>query len=269
MTDTGYRLTLLGTGSSGGVPRVGGDWGLCDPEEPKNRRTRCGALLDRLGPDGAITRILIDTSPDLREQLLAARVTHVDALVYTHDHADQTHGIDDVRALVIRMRRHIPTYMDKATRESLDRRFGYCFKGMGGYPPILQTEPDIVPYERFTLSGDGGPVELLPVDLEHGRIRSCGFRIGGLAYCNDVNGIPDATMDHLRGLDTLVVDALRRTEHPSHASLDQALAWIAELKPTRAVLTNMHVDMDYQTLVRELPQGVEPGYDGMVLPFSA
>ena len=216
-----------------------------------------------------MTRILIDTSPDLREQLLAADVRKLDGLVYTHDHADQTHGIDDVRALVNAMRKPIPTYMDAVTRQSLTSRFEYCFQGMGGYPPILRTMPDINPYNPFTVSGAGGDVDLMPVDMEHGRIRCCGFRVGGLAYCNDVNELPEASLDHLRGLDVLVVDALRYTPHPSHANLEKALSWISNLKPARAVLTNMHVDLDYQTLERELPRGVEPGYDGMEIPFAA
>ena len=268
MTDSSYRFTLLGTGSSGGVPRVGGDWGACDPAEVRNRRTRCSALLDRIGPDGAMTRILIDTSPDMREQLLAADVRHLDAIVYSHDHADQTHGIDDVRPLVIAMRRPIPTYMDAATRTSLHSRFKYCFEGMGGYPPILDTMTDITPGKPFTIDGPAGQIELMPLDMEHGRIRCLGFRVGGLAYCNDVNALPSETLDHLRGLETLVVDALRYTSHPTHANLEQALAWIAELKPKRAILTNMHVDMDYQTLKGELPDGVEPGFDGMTLHVS-
>ncbi len=269
MSGLDHRLTLLGTGSSGGVPRVGGDWGVCDPNEPRNRRTRCSALLDRMGPDGTMTRVLIDTSPDLREQLLAANVRALDGLVFTHDHADQTHGIDDVRALVNIMRRPIQTHMDAVTRQSLTARFRYCFEGMGGYPPILQTMPDIIPYNQFTVMGSGGGVTLLPVDMEHGRIRCCGFRIGGLAYCNDVNELPEASLEHLRGLDVLVVDALRYTPHPSHANLEKALGWIADLKPARAVLTNMHVDLDYRTLQGELPDGVEPGYDGMEIPFRA
>jgi phosphoribosyl 1,2-cyclic phosphate phosphodiesterase len=216
-----------------------------------------------------MTRILIDTSPDMREQLLAADVRRLDAIVYTHDHADQTHGIDDVRPLVISMRRPIATYMDAATRTSLHNRFRYCFEGMGGYPPILDSMADIVPGKPFTVDGPGGTIELMPLDMEHGRIRCMGFRIGGLAYCNDVHAMPEATLDGLRGLDTLVVDALRYTPHPTHASLEQALTWIADLKPRRAILTDMHVDMDYRTLQRELPDGVEPGFDGMELPFSA
>lgn len=262
------RLTLLGTGSSGGVPRVGGDWGACDPAEPRNRRTRCSALVEQWTTGTHATTVLIDTSPDLREQLLAAGTTHLDAVVYTHDHADQAHGIDDVRALAIRQRRQIPVYFDAATQASLATRFSYIFQGAGGYPPILDMQPVVTPFERFSVPGPGGPVEFLPVDMEHGRIRCLGFRMGDVAYCNDVNVLPQRTLDALTGLDTLIVDALRYTPHPSHAHLELTLAWIAELKPRRAILTNLHVDLDYRTLQNELPDGVEPAYDGMQIEFS-
>ena len=263
-----HRFTLLGTGSSGGVPRVGGAWGDCDPNEPRNYRRRCGALVDRIATSGEMTRVLIDTSPDLREQLLRAKVERLDGIVFTHDHADQTHGIDDVRALAISMRQTIPTWMDEATSQTLTTRFGYCFEGKGGYPPILDQQPAIQPHTPIQVTGAAGTIEMLPLDQEHGRIRSLGFRMGGLAYCNDVNALPDDTLAALGGLDILIIDALRRDPHPTHAHLDQTLEWIRTLAPKRAVLTNMHIDLDYQTLREELPEGVEPGYDGMVLSFS-
>jgi phosphoribosyl 1,2-cyclic phosphate phosphodiesterase len=262
------RMVLLGTGSSGGVPRVGGDWGACDPFEPRNRRLRCSALVERWNADGDVTRILIDTSPDLREQLLACGTTHLDAVVYTHDHADQAHGIDDVRALANRQRAPIPTYFDADTRVRLETRFHYIFHGAGGYPPILTAQPSLECYVPFVLNGPGGPVPFLPIDMEHGHIRCLGFRIGDLAYCNDVKGLPPQSMAALTGLDTLIIDALRYTPHPSHAHLDLTLGWIAALKPRRAILTNLHVDMDYQTLLRDLPAGVEPAYDGLEITFE-
>ncbi len=267
MTARTLTLTLLGTGSSGGVPRLGNDWGVCDPTNPLNRRRRCSALIDVHDPatGGKPTRILIDTSPDLREQLLDAEVDYLDAIVFSHDHADQTHGIDDVRALAIRHRRQIRTWLDDATAATLVPKFRYCFEGQGGYPAILDRQPPLRAGHRFTIDGAGGPVRLLPLDQEHGRIRSLGFRIGNVAYCNDVNGLPDATLADLEGLDLLVLDALRYTPHPTHAHLDQALDWIAQLKPARAVLTNLHVDLDYATLKSELPAHVEPGYDGWSL----
>lgn len=260
-------FTLLGTGSSGGVPRVGGDWGACDPTEPKNRRLRCSALVQSFDAHGASTNVLIDTSPDLREQLLAEQIGHLDAILYTHDHADQSHGIDDVRPICIRQRKPIPTYLSAETRGTLTERFSYCFEGKGGYPSILDLQDELVPLELVKISGAGGDIEFLPLDMEHGRIRCLGFRIGNLAYCNDVNGLPEETLEALKGSDTLIIDALRYAPHPSHANLDQALEWIADISPRLAVLTNMHVDMDYQTLCKELPTGVIPGHDGLRLDF--
>ena len=262
------RMILLGTGSSGGVPRVGGDWGACDPDEPRNRRRRCSALVCRQDEAGRRTNILLDTSPDLREQLLDAQVTHLDGVVYTHDHADQSHGIDDVRALVIRNRATIPVFTDAPTWQSLSQRFAYCFKGANGYPAILSPHTLVEENQPFTIVGQAGPVTLLPLGMQHGRIRCLGFRIANTAYCNDVSALPPETLKRLTGLDTLVIDALRYAPHPSHAHLAQTLEWVETLKPTRAVLTNLHVDMDYQTLKRELPPGVEPAYDGMEIQVS-
>ncbi|RAN34478.1 MBL fold metallo-hydrolase [Hyphomonas pacifica] len=257
-------FTLLGTGSSGGVPRVGGDWGACDPAEPRNRRTRCSALAQHFDDVGNITNVLIDTSPDLRQQLLDAEIGHLDAIVYTHDHADQSHGIDDVRPLFIKMRKPIPTYMSAEARSTLTKRFAYCFEGKGGYPAILDLQEDLQPLKSVEVSG----FDILPIDMEHGRIRCMGFRIGNLAYCNDVNGLPEESLEALKGVDTFIIDALRYTAHPSHANLDQALEWIREINPRLAVLTNMHVDLDYRTLERELPKGVIPGFDGLSLEFT-
>lgn len=258
------KITLLGTGSSGGVPRVGGDWGACDPTEPKNRRRRCSALVetwDSRSPEQK-TIVLIDTSPDLREQLLDANVQRLDAILFTHDHADQTHGIDDVRALAIRNRAQVKAYMDAPTHATLYPKFQYVFEGKGGYPPIIDVQPQISSYAPVTLQGQGGPLHCLPLEQEHGRINSLGFRFGNIAYCNDLNDFPDRTMEELKGLDLLIIDALRYTPHPSHAHLEQTLEWISVLKPRRAVLTNLHVDFDYQTLKAELPEGVEPAFDG-------
>ncbi len=264
------RFTFLGTGSSGGVPRVGNDWGVCDPGNPKNRRRRCCVLIDAGDlerPDNC-TRILIDSSPDLREQLLDLDVQHLDALVYTHDHADQSHGIDDVRGLALKMRKTIPTYFDDETAASLTSRFKYCFEGHGGYPAILDRQALIEPNKSFTIAGRGAEVTLLPVIQQHGRIRSLGFRIGSLAYCNDLNELPDESLEQLTGVDTFIVDALRYSPHPSHANLDQAMQWIERVAPKRAYLTNLHIDMDYEVLCDELPEHVRPAYDGLDLDFS-
>ena len=262
-------FTLLGTGSSGGVPRIGNEWGVCDPAEPRNRRTRCAAMIE-LRSDGKSepTRILIDTSPDMREQLLRAGVGRIDAVVFTHDHADQTHGLDDLRAIALRMRRQVPVHMDAATAGTLTRRFDYCFEGRGAYPPILDLQALIRPDVPLTIEGPGGALTLLPLDQEHGPIRSLAFRIGSLAYCNDVSDIPESTLEQLTGLDVLIMDALRYTPHPTHANLEQALIWISQLAPRRAVLTNLHIDMDYATLRQELPEGVVPGYDGQTIEIT-
>ncbi|MEO0983757.1 MAG: MBL fold metallo-hydrolase [Pseudomonadota bacterium] len=263
------RFTILGCGSSGGVPRIGDDWGVCDPNEPKNRRLRCSALVERFEDGGEPTRVLIDTSPDLREQLLSANVDRLDGVLITHDHADQTHGIDDLRVVVIRHRRRLPIHMDAPTAETLMKKFGYCFEGSHGYPSILERAPELVPGSGVSIDGPGGAIHATPLLQIHGPIVSLGFRVGALAYCNDVSALPDETLGALQGLDVLIVDALRRTPHPSHANLKQALEWIDAIKPERAILTNMHVDMDYRTLLAELPDGVEPAYDGMRIEIPA
>lgn len=264
------RLTLLGTGSSGGVPRIGNEWGACDPDEPKNRRSRCSALFEGFSDDHhEPTRVLIDTSPDMREQLLAASVDRVDGVLFTHEHADQTGGLDDLRVLALRQRARVPVHMDAATDAALRLRFAYCFEGVGGYPPILDPQPLITPMELRTVDGPGGAMAFLPLDQEHGFIRSLGFRVGPVAYCNDLNALPEASLKALEGVRVLVIDALRYTPHPSHANLDQALDWAHQLKAERTVLTNMHIDLDYQTLVRDLPKGVEPGFDGLQIEVQA
>lgn len=261
------RFTLLGTGSSGGVPRIGNDWGVCDPAEPRNRRSRCGAMVELLPETGTgePTRILIDTSADLREQMLSAKVGRIDGVIFTHDHADQTGGIDDLRIFAIRQRARIPVYMDKATAETLTSRVQYCFQGAGDYPSVLDLQPIIAPGNIVSLSGPSGEIEIMPLQQEHGTIGSLGFRIGNLAYCNDLNALPPETMKALEGIDIFIIDALRYTPHPSHANVDQALAWSRALKARRTILTNMHIDLDYQTLCKTLPPGVEPAYDGLII----
>lgn len=260
------QVRILGCGSSGGVPRIGNDWGVCDPAEPRNRRTRCSILV-RYWSWGAAqpTLVLIDTSPDIREQLLAAHVARLDAAVLTHEHADQCHGIDDLRALVLRAMKRIPLHMDAATAAIIGERFRYCFEGAGAYPAILDRHDDLEAGQVVRIPGLGGELEMLALAQDHGGISSLGFRIGSFAYCNDVVRLPEATLERLGGLDTLVVDALRYKPHPTHATVDQALGWIDRLKPRRAVLTNLHVDLDYAKLRAELPPGVEPAFDGMEL----
>lgn len=258
-------VTILGCGSSGGVPRVGSGWGACDPGEPRNRRRRCSILVERAGR-GGVTRVLVDTSPDLREQLLDAEVDHLDAVLFTHAHADHVHGIDDLRPLVIAMRRRIPTYADAVTADLLRTRFGYCFRTPPGsaYPPILEERP-LRAGEPVTVDGAGGAIEAVPFRMEHGDIDALGFRFGRIAYASDVSRIPEESMGHLAGLDILIVDALRQAPHPTHFSLAEALALIERTNPARAVLTNLHTDLDYATLSRSLADHVVPAYDGMRL----
>lgn len=264
------QVRILGCGSSGGVPRIGNDWGACDPSESRNRRSRCSILIRSWAPGATQpTLILIDTSPDMREQLLAARIDRLDAVVLTHEHADQCHGIDDLRALVIRHRKRLPVHMDVYTAGIIGRRFDYCFEGAGSYPAILDKQIDLEPGQPTRIEGIGGPVDILSLEQDHGGVPSLGFRIGSFAYCNDVVRLSDETLDRLMGLDTFVTDALRRAPHPTHANLDQALAWISRLKPRRSVLTNLHVDLDYAQLRAELPKNVEPAFDGLELEISA
>lgn len=261
------RLTILGCGASTGVPRVGNDWGVCDPNNPKNRRRRAAALIEQTRA-GKATRVLIDTGPDLREQLLSAKVNHLNAVLYTHDHADHTHGIDDLRMISYAMKRRIDVWCDPVTRASLVSRFEYCFQMPEGrnYPPILNSH-DICAPQPIRVEGEGGVVEAIPVVQEHGDMPSLAFRVGGLAYSPDISGLADSSVEMLQGLDVWIVDALRYIPHPSHFHVSRALEWIERLKPKRAILTHLHIDLDYETLRRELPAGVEPAYDGMVVEF--
>ena len=256
-------FTILGCGSSGGVPRLGGLWGECDPTNPKNRRRRCSILVERTDANGT-TRVLIDTSPDMRQQLLDAEVGHLDAVIYTHGHADHVHGIDDLRMIVFNRKERLPVWADGPTQERLYAGFGYAFTQPEGspYPPILDMHTirgDV------TISGPGGTIVFHPFRVGHGSIDALGFRVKGVAYMPDVAEIYEDAWESLTDLDIWILDALRRTPHPTHAHLDRALEWIAQARPKRAVLTNMHIDLDYETLKAETPDHIEPAYDGMRL----
>ena len=261
-------FTMLGCGSSAGVPRLGLGWGACDPLNPKNRRRRCSLLVERIGENGR-TRVLIDTSPDLREQLLGAGVDALDGVLFSHDHADHTHGIDDLRPLAIHGGRRVDVYLDEPTSVLLRQRFGYCFAATPGseYPPIL-IEHRIAAGEPITITGEGGAIIALPLLQTHGGGTTLGFRFGGLAYSCDLNGLPEASLACLNELEVWIVDALRYRPHPSHFSLEESLAWIARVRPRRAILTNLHTDLDYERLRATLPEPVEPGYDGMKIELS-
>ncbi len=260
------RVTILGCGSSGGVPRIGGHWGSCDPEEPRNARSRCSILVERATEAGT-TSVLIDTSPDMRSQLLKAEVSRLDAVLYTHAHADHVHGLDDLRMIVINMRARLPVWADPPTRVALEARFGYAFTRPEGsmYPPILdlhEIDGDV------TIDGAGGAVSFTPLLVHHGGMDALGFRFNDIVYMPDVVSIPQDIWPHLNGLQCWIIDALRRDPHPTHSHLAQTLDWISDVSPQRAVLTNMHNDLDYKTVAAETAQHIDPAYDGMVLEFD-
>lgn len=248
------KVRILGSGTSSGVPRIGNDWGACDPHEPRNRRTRSSLLVEHDG-----TRILIDTSPDMREQLLAADVATVDAVIWTHQHADHVFGIDDLRQVYHASGRPVAGYAREETAAVLQAQFGYVFRGHQGYPPTVALSP--LP-DRLTIGG----IAISVADQPHGSITSAGLRFEAgdraIGYATDFNVMTDAMRDMYQGLDLWVVDALRRRPHPTHPDLKTALGWIAELSPRRAALVHMDQSMDYAALVGDLPAGVEPGYDG-------
>lgn len=248
-------LRLLGCGTSSGVPRIGNDWGACDPNEPRNRRSRVSILIE-----SATTRILVDTSPDLREQLLAADVADLDAVIWTHDHADHCHGIDDLRQIFHVRSAPVRGLARAATLAALDARFGYALHGRAGYPPTVAIEPlpDLLSV---------GDIMVRVADQPHGDIQSAGLRFdvagSSIVYATDFNILTIDMAKLYQGADVLVIDALRRAPHPTHPTLDQAIEWAAQLGVRRAVLTHMDQSMDYATLRAELPDGIEPGYDGL------
>lgn len=261
-------LTILGCGSSAGVPRPALGWGACDPANPKNRRRRCSIMVERMSERG-VTRVVIDTSPDLREQLIDANVEHIDAVFLTHEHADQTHGIDDLRSVVLHQRKRIPFYLNQSTAKDVLPRFSYCFISPEGsdYPPILEQHA-IEAGESRAIEGKGGPVTLSAFLVQHGNIPALGYRIGNAAYTPDVHDIPAESWSALEGLDLWIIDGLRYAQHPSHFSLSDALSWIERFKPKQGVITNMHADLDYDVLRRRLPPHVIPAYDGMRLTLD-
>lgn len=249
------NVRILGCGTSSGVPRIGNDWGSCDPAEPKNRRLRVSILVEHEG-----TRILVDTGPDLRQQLLAADVADVDAVIWTHDHADHCHGIDDLRQLFHARGAPVAGYARPDTLDTLRTRFSYAFEGKGDYPPVVQADP--LP-DSLAIGG----IAVRIADQPHGDIVSAGIRFdaGGrsIGYSTDFNILTGEMVDLFKGVDVWIVDALRHRPHPSHPHVARTLEWIAIVQPGRAILTHMDQSMDYAALRRELPAGVEPGYDGL------
>jgi phosphoribosyl 1,2-cyclic phosphate phosphodiesterase len=272
-----FSVTILGCGFSGGVPRPGLGWGRCDPNNPKNRRRRCSILVERTAEDGAkdsakdspATRVLVDTSPDLREQLIDAGVNRLDGVLFTHEHADHTHGIDDLRGLFLANKRRIDVYSDEATWRVLELRFGYCFMTPPGsaYPPIANPHR-LGPGVPVTIAGPGGQVTAMPLLQDHGDIASLGYRFGAMAYSSDLVDLPPQSVELLSGIELWIVDALFYKPHPSHFHLDLTLEWIDRIKPKRAILTNMHSDLDYEELRARLPANVVPAYDGLRTEFE-
>lgn len=253
------RVTILGCGTSGGVPRPGGkggkgEWGAANPADPRNRRRRCSILVEHEG-----RTVLVDTSPDLREQLLDAEVERVDAVIWTHEHADQVHGIDDLRPYMLRQG-PIDSWADKRTHEILRRRFRYCFEAEDGgfYNPI---------YRHHEIDGPflAAGVPVRPFIQDHGIAQSLGLRFGPIAYANDVVTLSEEAFDVMARVEVLIVDAMRFRPHPTHAHLDRTLEWIERVRPQRAFLTNLHVDMDYAELDRLTPAHVHPCHDGLAI----
>ena len=257
--------TILGCGSSGGVPRIGNVWGLCDPENPRNRRRRCALLIEgRSAGSNEPTRIVIDTGCDLREQLIDTRVERVEAVFYTHEHADHTHGIDDLRVLALNNHKRVDVYFSAEAGNRIRAAFDYCFSAPPGsdYPPILNAHV-IAAGEDIVVEGPGGAIKLHAFRQEHGSIDSLGYRVGNFAYSCDLSGIPEASRKAVSGLDVWVIDALRPLPHPSHLSLPESLEQIARQRPKQAILTNLHIDMDYAQVEAHTPENVTPAFDGM------
>jgi phosphoribosyl 1,2-cyclic phosphate phosphodiesterase len=251
------KLRILGCGTSSGVPRIGNDWGDCDPADPRNRRSRASILVST-----ETTTLLVDTTPDMRQQLLDADVVHIDAILWTHDHADHCHGIDDCRQIFHARRSPVPGYGFAETMAQLEQRFGYVFYGRDGYPPTV---------ERHELSPDMmlGDIRVRTVAQPHGSIYSAGFRFEhdgkSIAYSTDFHDVTEKMIEMFEGVDIWVVDALRARPHPTHAHLGLTLDAIARCRPGRAILTHMDQSMDYATLRSVLPAEVEPGFDGQEL----
>ena len=260
------QFRILGCGSSGGVPRIGGHWGSCDPANIKNRRTRC-SLLIQLIDGNAVTRVLVDSSPDLRQQLLDAGVGELDGVVYTHAHADHVNGLDDLRVVFLNRGSRLPAWADEQTRTQLLRRFSYAFIQEEGsaYPSIMDLRSM---GSEVVIAGAAGEITLQRFPVVHGDMYSNGLRIGNLAYIPDVSDIDEESWHHLANLDCLILDALRRKPHPTHIHLSKSLEWIEKVQPRRAILTNLHNDLDYETLLAESPANVEPAYDGLTISYG-
>lgn len=267
---TSIIATIMGCGSSGGVPRIGGNWGACDPADPRNRRSRCSLLIEGRTGHSEPTRVVVDTGCDLREQLLANNVDRVEAVLYTHEHADHTHGIDDLRVLALNNRKRVDVYFSQEAAQRIVPSFAYCFTAPpgSGYPPILNQNL-IAAGEKLVVGGPGGDIEILPFKQDHGEIFSLGFRVGNFAYSCDLSGIPAESDGAVSGLDIWVLDALRPAPHPSHLSLSEALQNVERYAPRQAVLTNLHIDLDYAQTDAQTPGNVRPAFDGLKIDVTS
>lgn len=254
------RVTVLGCGTSSGVPQIGCDCAVCRSPDPRNQRRRCSIFIETRGQ-----RILVDTGPDLRQQCLDAGIGEIDALIYTHAHADHVHGIDDLRSINNLIMAPVPTFADAAVFERIRERFPYVFAGGQGSHGWWR--PEIAPHP-FSGPFRIGPVEVVPFAQGHGRGTSWGLRIGGFAYSTDADQLDDRVFEIVRGIEVWIVDALRESPHPSHAHLSRALGWIDRAKPARAWLTHMNHEVDYADWCARLPAGVLPAHDGLVIELA-
>lgn len=258
------KVRILGSGASGGTPTIDRGWGKCDPENPKNRRTRPSILVESEG-----TRILVDTSPDLRWQLLDAGVSTVTALVYTHAHADHVHGIDDLRAVNRALDAPLDVYSDRATLDTIRKRFPYVFEPLSEGATFYY-KPSLVPH--LVRGGDSwaiGRIQVTAFEQHHGFSKTLGLRFGSVGYTTDVVDMSEEAFSLLRGIDTWIIGTLTDRAHPTHCDVDKALDWIRRIKPRQAVLSHLGETLDYATLAARLPNGVEPAYDGMIIDTEA
>lgn len=263
------KITILGCGSSGGVPRIGPEgplWGACDPNEPRNRRRRCALIAELLGDEGTTT-VLIDAGPDIREQLIEARAGMLDAVFLTHDHADHVHGLDDLRMVAQNRGSRLPCWMDARTDATMMCRFRYLFETPEGsnYPPILDRHRIEGP---VPITGPGGMLMVTPFEVLHGDIMALGLRIGPVVYTPDISGMTPSAWVALSGAECWILDALRYRPHPSHANVETALEWAAKAALPLTYLTNLHTDVDYATLASEVPENVRPAHDGLVIEYE-
>lgn len=254
------RVTFLGCGASGGVPMVDRGWGKCDPANPRNRRTRPSILVEE-----GDTRLLVDTSPDLREQLLRVNVNRLDAVLFTHSHADHLHGIDDLRSVNRAIEAPLDAYTNAETLDDIRRRFGYVLEPLAPDATVFY-KPVLIPHrighgDRFTI----GDIPVVAFDQDHGFCDTLGFRFGPIAYSSDAVELPDDVFDMVSGVDVWIIGTLWDAPHPTHADVDKAIGWIRRAGARRGVLTHLSIRLDYDELAARLPEGVEPAYDGMII----